>query len=383
MKNKKIIFVENDNTLPYLLKKDYTITKPTGGASVELEEIIKELIKYTNFSIAIISWIGSKAFIGSDLNDAITIFEASNLDKRHGVKYMINSLKAIWIFKPDYIFIKGNGFKIPFFLFCAKLTNCKTIFRFSSNTQVDGDIYVKYNNFLRGYLNPIIDKIILYGLKKTNYFLCQNIYQYNKITKIIKKKTNVYIIHDFIDLGFTSNLIKERTYIAWIGSFTIIKNINCLFDIAKNSPEIFFKVAGEFNTADKHENFEIVESLSKLPNVELVGYIQRKQMPDFIASAKGVLITSFNEGFSRVILEALSVGTPLVLTRNVDPDNIIENNCLGVVKDKHEHLKEGLKELLSIDNYELLSNRCKEYIIKNHNTKLGVAQIISIIEQDA
>jgi len=373
MKKKKILFVENDNTLPYLLKSNYKIKSPTGGASIELEVIIKELIKNHIHELGLISWKGSKAFIGNDLANTIEIFEASTLGKPHRIAYMIHSLISVLSYKPDYIFIKGNGLKIPFFMLCAKSIKCKTIFRLSTDLQTDG-AFINYNNIFKGYLNKFSRTLYFFGLKNMDFILCQNTFQYNKLAKLANHNSVTHIVNDFIDINTNStNSKKNRDYIAWIGRIAQIKNIKCLLDVAQKCTDITFKIAGG------HQNEEIVSSLEKLKNVELVGHLQRDEIYDFISSAKGVLITSFKEGFSRVILEALVAGTPLILTRDVDPDDIIKNNDLGIVKEKHDQLSEGVYELINLKNYDNMSHRCIEYVKANHNVHSGVSKILSIL----
>jgi len=377
----RILFIENDNTLPYLLKKGYVVKKPTGGASIELEVIIKELIKSNEHDIGLVSWIGSKAFIGKDLNNELEVFEASTLGKRHRLNYMFRSFISVISYRPDFIFIKGNGLKIPFFMICAKLIGCKTVFRLSSDLQTESKVSVGQGVVKRTAAGA--ERLLyFFGLKRMNFLLCQNTYQYNKLRKIVGHSEKLHVVNDFIDCDVNIPASIEsrgdKDYIAWVGRFAKVKNVECLLTIARKCPNVVFKVAG--GRQDGNES-ELARSLSKLKNVELVGHLQRDEILSFISDARGVLITSWKEGFSRVILESLIVGTPLILTAGVDPDGIVKKNRLGIVKDSHYELTDGINELLALQDYKSMSDRCVDYVRSHHSIQAGISQILSILNE--
>jgi len=69
--------------------------------------------------------------------------------------------------------------------------------------------------------------------------------------------------------------------------------------------------------------------LKELPNVKFSGYIKRADMNNFLSEAYALLNTSHFEGFSNTFLEAWAVGTPVISTIYVNPDNIINEKSLG------------------------------------------------------
>ena len=96
----------------------------------------------------------------------------------------------------------------------------------------------------------------------------------------------------------------------------------------------------------------------------------------FLSIAYALLNTSHYEGFSNTFLESFSVGTPIVTTAKVDPDNIIANNNLGVIKKNHTELSDGLLSIINNQNYNDIVRRCRDYLIKNHNPKILAKKFI-------
>ena len=120
----------------------------------------------------------------------------------------------------------------------------------------------------------------------------------------------------------------------------------------------------------------IVE-IRKCSNAEFVGFLNKNEILSFLANAKVLINTSHFEGFSNTFLESFSVGTPIILMENVDPDNIINKNKLGKVVRSQEEFPNKIQSFIDDESeYNRLIANYQEYLINNHNPKKIVKDLI-------
>ncbi|MBQ6514423.1 MAG: glycosyltransferase [Clostridia bacterium] len=97
-------------------------------------------------------------------------------------------------------------------------------------------------------------------------------------------------------------------YYFFIGNLYPHKNLKWIMDEAKANPNSVFAVAGKMP-------FDIAEDLGlNLPNMLFLGYISDAYMKWLMAHAKALLFPSRAEGFGIPPLEALSLGTPAIVS---------------------------------------------------------------------
>lgn len=99
--------------------------------------------------------------------------------------------------------------------------------------------------------------------------------------------------------------------------------------IQKN-PKLFNDIALEFND---NPNVQFIwcgdgELKSELtsPNIKCTGWIERKELENYLSNADIYLSTSLWEGLPLSVLEAMSIGLPMVLSNCVGNRDLVENN---------------------------------------------------------
>jgi glycosyltransferase involved in cell wall biosynthesis len=111
----------------------------------------------------------------------------------------------------------------------------------------------------------------------------------------------------------------------------------------------------------------VVETLTKLPNVDYRGRVGPEEAMGVIADAALLLCTSDEEGFPNTFTQAWSNGTPIVSLK-VDPDSIIEKMGLGAVSKSVDVAVADINALMaSVDRREEIALRARRYISENHN----------------
>ena len=373
MSNKKIKILYLDFAIPYLLKDSETIS---GGAATEWLSWL-EAIKKTGNEIGILTWDGAKQFINKDLG--FDIVESYKLNEGLPILRFLyirfpKLFTAVKHYNPDVIIQMGANSFTFIGAVISKILGKTFIYRLASDLDVDQRIRKKLNK-----REQILYKI---GLKNADMFISQNEYQHNALKEKFPQKENFILYPPFSlkkDLCIDGN---ERTFIAWMGNFRYEKNIAELVNIAKSLPNVKFKITGKASKDIDKVSLSALEELKTLDNVELIGYIKRSEILPFLSNAIALISTSFIEGFPMTFLEACSVGTPIISTKNVNPNNMIIKYQLGIVTETYDELPQAVKKIvdLSPDEFQQISLRCRDYIKEYHNPEILARKLIKIIK---
>jgi glycosyltransferase involved in cell wall biosynthesis len=114
----------------------------------------------------------------------------------------------------------------------------------------------------------------------------------------------------------------------------------------------------------------------KLNNVEFVGFINEKNLPDFYNSLDVFVFPSFYEGFGVPLLEAMACEVPYIIGTDAGIGEILPIY-------KIRNLNELIKLLLKIENGEIIPiKNQRKWIIKNKLTwKEHVKKLIEVYSE--
>lgn len=269
-----------------------------------------------------------------------------------------NNYKAIKKYNPDFVLQACATQNTGILAFISKLLNKPFIHRIGSDMDVDGRIDRSFSKW-----NSII---YYYGIRNASHISCQNQYQYKTLKEKYPEKS-ISILHNpyFIkEHNFSTN---GKNYIAWIGNFRYEKNLPALAKISQELKQYKFKIAGTKFKITDDDTRKGLDILKKLDNVEFVGHLDNKNIPEFLSNAYCLLNTSRLEGFSNTFLEAWSIGTPVVSTQNANPDNIISDHNVGIVAEDYDELPLIIDDLIAKKKYKEFEDICKNYVIDYHD----------------
>lgn len=337
---------------------------PVGGAAVEWSNWIKGL-KHEGADIGVITWKGANKYIeGSDID--FELVETFSPDE--GIKYLRilnvrlpHYIKAIKKFKPDIVIQGCASITTGLLCLASKISSVPFVYRAAND--MDADERHKQR------MSSLEAKIYQYGIKNSNAIICQNQYQLSNFKDKYPKK-NYKIVYNPFNFSSISDddLSQPRKYIAWLGVFQSQKNLPALYEIVNHLPEFDFRIGGKKSSAGVDKATQrALDKLESAPNVKFEGYIKRTNISSFLSGAHLLLNTSHYEGFSNTFLESFAVGTPIVTTKKVDPDHIIEKYNLGAVGEGYDELPKIIKSLIGSKSLPDLSDRCIEYVKQNHD----------------
>ncbi|MDD2287407.1 MAG: glycosyltransferase [Bacteroidales bacterium] len=229
------------------------------------------------------------------------------------------------------------------------------------------------NNFFMNYIFKILIKMMYPKVYKiiavSNDIKKDLIYNYNlnqeKIVVIpnmvdfgILKKLNIYEKRDLYDSCFTDGNYNSPIVIS-AGSLIKVKNFSFLVNsfslVVEKCKKAKLIILGE---GPERINLELlVDKLGLHHNVRLVGF--RENLLEYMQLSTVFVSTSIHEGFGNVIIEAMSVGLPIIVTDCPGgPKEIVDNGLYG--------------KIVSLDNKEKLASEILITFTSKHDTNLVI-----------
>lgn len=146
---------------------------------------------------------------------------------------------------------------------------------------------------------------------------------------------------DTMNIGFLSRVDRK-------------KGLEPLMEALQGFPHPFvLHVAGDGDKAYISGLRELALRLAIDSNVRWLGWLDGNHKFDFLASLDLFALTSHNENFANVVVEALSVGTPVLVTSGVGLSSYVKEQRLGwVCEMQAQQIREAL-----IDAYEQKDRR--------------------------
>ncbi|MCP1538835.1 glycosyltransferase family 4 protein [Methylorubrum extorquens] len=133
--------------------------------------------------------------------------------------------------------------------------------------------------------------------------------------------------------------------VVWVAKIRHEKRLDLFLNLARSLPRMRFAVVGGFDpTVEEQARIHLMERMAMLANVEWLGALRADDVIDCLARSRVLVNTSDREGFPNTMLEAWSMGVPVVSLR-VDPGDVIREYGLGRVSGSIEILCEDVLRL--------------------------------------
>lgn len=189
----------------------------------------------------------------------------------------------------------------------------------------------------------------------------QNDFRLKKLNKV----SHPFFIEEFYTFLMVGRLVPQKSYFQALHLFA---------DSLKNNPDYRFIVLGTGPLLEKL--LEHTRILNIHDKVDFCGF--KTNILEFMKSSKALLLTSRWEGFGNVLVESLSVGTP-VLAMNClgGPKEIITHSVLGNIantdeefldllnnRDNFKRSKEEKEQMIDLMSKFTIENTIKKYKLR-------------------
>ena len=367
---KKIAVIENglfstytmrDGLMKFLLKEGYDVT----------------IITHTNSFVSQVEKTGLKVInIGS-----------GNLNPVKVSKYIFNLYKALKKIQPDVCLtfsirpaIWGN--------FITRYLKIPTV----TNITGVGPLFTSKNfayriaRFIYGSALSKTKKVFFQNFDDMNLFLEKKFVtvaiaeripgsgvDYQKFSPInFEEKQN----ENFIFL-FIGRLIKDK------GIFEFVEAART---IRKKYPNVLFNVIGPFWHQNLRSNTITKADLQNWITEGIIDYQgEKKDVRKFIAEADCIVLPSYREGTSNILLEAASMEKPIVTTNTTGCKEIVENDVTGFlcnVKDSKDLTEKMINMLLlSREQRNTMGKKARQKIIKEFDKQIVLKAYLKAIDE--
>ena len=194
---------------------------------------------------------------------------------------------------------------------------------------------------------------------------------FNKFKPIILKEKDP---DTFIFL-FIGRLIKDKG---------IFEYINAARYIRKKFPNTVFNVMGPFWTQNLKRNTITQSQLQNWIDEGVIDYLgEKKDVRKFIAEADCVVLPSYREGTSNTLLEAASMGKPVITSNTTGCKEIVTDRVTGFlcrVKDELD-LADKMEQmiLLPIAERDEMGKKARIKIIKEYDKQIVIDAYLKAI----
>ena len=167
----------------------------------------------------------------------------------------------------------------------------------------------------------------------------------------------------------TPRSFQETTHDGiWVARIRPVKQLGRFLDLAESLQSLRFAVIGGWDpTLPGTQRRSLEQRMRSLPNLDFFGSRNADEVIGLIGRSKILVNTSDFEGFPNTMLEAWSVGVPVVSLR-VDPGGIIGRERLGCVSRSLERLRSDVGQLATS---QALNRSCGEkglaYVRRQHS----------------
>ena len=263
----------------------------------------------------------------------------------------------------DYIIVENNFFMYEYIYkkISKKTKNIKFIFHLHNDFGNAGK-----SNELMEYITKTAYKIITVSdfLKKRieKMFICDNVeVLYNTIDMKKFYPSGEHKVNKTLKFLYCGRIDEEKGLKFLTDAFV---------EVLDEGYEAELDIIGRAYFDFEYER-KILEKISKYNNIELIGRILNKDVPNYIRKADVVVIPTISEeAFGMTLLEAMACGKCAIITNSGGMLELADSEGTIVVK-KEENLKENLKgEIINLIKkpdsiVEMGRNNCKKIIQSN------------------
>jgi len=246
---------------------------------------------------------------------------------------------------------------------------------------VGGLSWLNPNSYLK-HLHPRVD-IILAVSKTIQKYIQSQIWWNRKKVRQFYKGQNIDWFKSISPINQKElGLPKKAFIVTCIANNRKIKGVRYLLESTNNLPPnlpIHFLLIGR--KIDSKENLEIIRSSIYRDQIHLLGY--RDDVCSILAISNIYIQPSLKEGLGKAILEAMSLGIPLIVTDSGGPNEYIKHMDSGILIPP-KNSKEIAKQIEKLyKNEELrisIGKSAKLVIIEKLSIKDSISKLDRIIK---
>jgi len=169
---------------------------------------------------------------------------------------------------------------------------------------------------------------------------------------------------------------NEKPLICYLARMDPQKRYWIFFKLAKQFPEAHFIAMGKPNILYEDMYRRIVSKYSKLPNLEIRGFVSEEEKRRTLDKCWVIVLPSIREGLPIAMLEALA--HKCAILSSVNPDRLTERFGYWA---RGNDFAEGLRWLLESNRWEKLGTKGYKYVRENHNLEVVINRLVNLLKE--
>lgn len=365
------------------------ITLQPMGVGYVVKKLLEQLLTYKDLEMIALTKKGIKNVFDPPLSKNLIVHETDDDSEYFGLKRVffeqINLLKIINFYKPDLLHLT-NGFSVPFLL-DKKRSRLKILLTIHDlipltpfceyMSKTDRFVFKHFLSYSVGQADMIVT------VSETTK---RDVYRYFPIAKNVQTITNGMesLSQPIAEVEKNWPILKkkyklENDFICYIGSFSPRKNILSLIKsyylIYKKFPSYQLVLCGRFsNNPDVQKILYEIRKFTKEKNLEnnikIIGYLSPLEKSVLLTKAKFFAYLSLYEGFGLPVLESLSVGTPVLTSKQSAMEEIAQRYALYADPNNIDDITKKMIEILTFySDYKKKAELAKFNLVPQYNWK--------------
>ncbi len=289
--------------------------------------------------------------------------------------------------RADVYYCRGAGYYTPFVMHAANNVDARSVLALASDKDLyaaSGKVLFKVRSArLSAAIGPLAHAgFRRWGLRAADWVAVQNEEQAAACAALGLRHA---VLPSIVEPPLEPPLATEATRdVVWVGNVfdgRRSKGIGSLIVLAQLLPAVGFTVVGKLGGQVGHA---ALETLERLPNVELDGPLSHTETLRRMAEHRLVINTSPSEGFSNVMLEGWSLGLPAV-TLAVNPSRLLTADRLGICAGGvPQDMAAAIVALLEESAARAaMGRRCRDYVAATHASATVCAAFEELVSPTA
>lgn len=287
-------------------------------------------------------------------------------------------------FKPDFVLSYTSKPIIYSGLAISKNSKIK----FFPNLTGLGYGFTENFQFKRIIINYILKKLYKISLKFSYGIIFQNPDDEKlfKDLNIVNNKKTFVVNGSGVDLEYyTPTRLPSKNIFLMLSRLVtdkgVIEYCEAAREIRAKYPEVIFNLAGSFDPNPSAIKYKQLKTFIDNKDINYLGYVN--DVREILNNCKFYVLPSYREGTPRSILEAMSVGRPIITTDTIGCKETVVNDVNGLlvpIKDKKK-LVLAMEKILKFDDKKIedMANQSINLAKEKYDVKKVNKNILNII----
>lgn len=177
--------------------------------------------------------------------------------------------------------------------------------------------------------------------------------------------------------------IRQERMILFMGRISWEKGVDRLIRALPHVPHAFLAIAGNEDNAFGRQMRELADSLAVSDRLALVGQVHGADKAALLSHAQLLVLPSYSENFGNVVLEAMAVGCPVVVSEEVGAADVVREANAGLVSNgAPEQLAMNIRTVLDDrDTREQLSESGKRAVHEKYVWSMVAGEMLDVYHE--